>query len=82
MIVSKVKEKECENSYKNLDKLINAKGQKCFHSKYSKRNRLDKGSFTIAEQTQKYNKGKIDFNLDTMGGNFDGSGFYFNYSTE
>ena len=34
MVVSKVKEKECENSYKNLDKLINAKSQKCFYSKY------------------------------------------------
>ena len=44
--------------------------------------KLDKGTFTIDDQTQTYNKGKIDFYLDTLGGNFDGSGFYFNYSTE
>ena len=75
MIVSKVKTKNCEDSYDNLKQNLN--GKACYHSKYSRANKQKEGSINMSSTSVTYSDSKIHLNLQTLGGDFDGSGFYF-----
>ena len=75
MIVSKVKTKNCEDSYDNLKQNLN--GKVCYHSKYSRTNKQKEGSININSTSVTYSDSKVHLNLQTLGGDFDGSGFYF-----
>ena len=75
MIVSKVKTKNCEDSYDNLKQNLN--GKVCYYSKYSRTNKQKEGSIDMNSTSVTYSDSKVHLNLQTLGGDFDGSGFYF-----
>ena len=75
MIVSKVKTKNCEDSYDNLKQNLN--GKVCYYSKYSRTNKQKEGSINMSSTSVTYSDSKVHLNLQTLGGDFDVSGFYF-----
>ena len=79
MIVSKVKTKNCEDSYDNLKQ--NLTGKVCYHSRYSRTNKQKEENCNMKSESESesatYSDSKVHLNLQTLGGDFDGSGFYF-----